>query len=34
MLYRALHDYSKEEEELVGALGRTLEYVFELEKRE
>ncbi|MDT8358400.1 MAG: hypothetical protein RQ758_07865 [Methanomicrobiaceae archaeon] len=34
MLYRALHDYSEEEEELVKALGRTIEYVFELEKRE
>ena len=34
MLYRALHDYAKEEEELVRALGRTLEYVFELERRE
>jgi hypothetical protein len=29
MLYRALRDYMKEEEELVKALGRTLEYVFE-----
>lgn len=33
MLYRALRDYLKEEEELVKALGRTLEYVFELEER-
>jgi hypothetical protein len=29
MLYRALHDYMKDEEELIGALEKTLEYVFQ-----
>ncbi len=29
MLYRALHDYLKDEEELIGALEKTLEYVFQ-----
>ncbi len=33
MLYRALREYMKEEEELVKALGRTLEYVFEFTEK-
>jgi hypothetical protein len=33
MLYRALREYMKEEEELVRALGRTLEYVFEFTEK-